>query len=100
MSTRSFINSIIGLARDHRSDIKKLKKLEDRLSNEKKIGKSGGWCTEAELDIRKKLIGEFGKDFAEEMILTGYFDEESSVEFGKALQKVLETSFPTRKKKT
>lgn len=90
MDNYYFIQQLIGLARDHHRDAKKLKRLLGKSTNKA--------LTEAE--IRTKILDEFGNDFATQMILTGYFDEESSVEFGKALQKVLETSFPTRKKKT
>lgn len=79
MSTQSFVNALIGLARDYH-----------RLERRKKEY-SGG---------RQYWMRPLAPDVVQQMREAGYFDLDTVRKFGGILQLVLEKSKPSRKKKT
>lgn len=75
MSASSFVDQLIGLAREHKRDLKRSSK------------------------FKYVKIPTLGADVAEYMQESGYFDVDTCRVFGDMLEQVLDTSNPTRQQR-
>lgn len=81
MSTGTFVDQLIGLAREYKKHVR--------------------WQAKAAKNpkLRQRPLPAFGQEVAEYMVASGYFPKNDARVFGDALQLVLETSDPTYKYK-
>lgn len=84
MSTRSFVNALIGLAREH-------KKAERRAINFNLAAEKRG-------AISRKHMPHFGHTIAVMMQEHGYFTQANAEVFGDAIESLLQSSTPERPK--
>lgn len=106
MSTRSFVDALIGLAREHK---RAERAIAARLARQKKSCGPRGPCQRAPNCMwvdghpgkcRSSHTGSptFGHDITKMMKGNGYFTAASAEVFGDAIEELLQSSTPERKK--
>lgn len=88
MSTASFVDALIGLAREHKKRERSADALDKRAAARGKISA-----------IAPLYRNAFGRDVADRLADSGYFHPASAAVFGDALEELLQNSTPARKKK-